>query len=508
MMPMRVTAKSADPMPLLDIAALRRLERAHAADALMERAGSAAAEWALAIRADDARPVLVVAGPGNNGGDAAVVARLLARQGVALCFVAFGDPGGRSPDAAAAFAALAEAGIAIEAALPAGASFSLVVDGLFGVGLTRPLSGEMAAAVMAIQMLAGNGPLLALDCPSGLDAGTGDCPGPAVRATHTLSFIAGKPGLLTGDGPDHVGQLAIDGLGIAETEIAALATGQSVASVVLDEALPRRRQNSHKGDFGSLGILGGAPGMVGAALLAGRAALKLGCGRVYVGLRDDRVAFDPGQPELMLRNPSGLAKAQLDALVCGPGLGTDNVADALLVDILQSPLPLVLDADALTLIAADGLACARLRTRHAATLMTPHPGEAARMLRQPVREIMRDRVAAACRLADEFNAWVALKGCGTVIAAPGGAWWINTSGNPLLASAGTGDVLAGFIGTFLAQRRSPQTALLAGVHLHGLAADSVAARGLHVGMTAGELAGEAALIASRRLAGAPEQQPR
>ena len=238
--------------------------------------------------------------------------------------------------------------------------------------------------------------MLALDCPSGLNAASGEQTGPAVPASVTIAFIAAKPGLYTADGPDLCGEIQIDTLGIPSAEIEALADGRLNELDVLDAVLSPRPKNSHKGDFGSLGILGGAPGMTGAAILAGRAALKIGCGRVFVGLRDERIAFDPYQPELMLRNPSGLAKAPLEALVCGPGLGTDKIADALLIDILQSPLPLVLDADALTLIGADGLAAARLRTRHPFTVITPHPGEAARMLKVPVREIGRDRVAAAC----------------------------------------------------------------------------------------------------------------
>lgn len=487
--------------PLLLPATLRRLEAAHANDTLMERAGLAAAELALQLRQDDARPVLVVAGPGNNGGDAAVVARILGERGIAVTLAMVGDHSRRPADAETAFRKLEGTRAAVVEGVPAPDAAGLIVDGLFGIGLARGLTGPYAEAIAAINSAVDRRriPVLALDCPSGLNAATGERTGPSVRASVTLTYIAAKPGLYTADGPDLCGEVMVDALGISATEIEALADGSLNDAAVLDEVLLPRAKNSHKGDFGSIGILGGAPGMTGAAILAGRSALKIGCGRVFIGLRDDRLAFDPCQPELMLRNPSGLAKAPLDALVCGPGLGTDRVADALLTDILQSPLPLVLDADALTLIGADGLAAARLRTRHPITVITPHPGEAARMLGVSVLELQRDRVGAARQLATEFNVWAALKGCGTVIASPRGPWWINESGNPLLASAGTGDVLAGLVGAFLAQKRAPEAALRAAVLLHGQAADALRARGLALGLVAGELIDEIRHLAAAHL---------
>lgn len=499
-MPIRPATNCA--IPVLNEKALRVLESRHSHDGLMERAGAAAAELALQLRLDDARPVLVVAGPGNNGGDAAVVARRLLERGVAVHLWTVGAQSKRPADADAAFAALSNSSAICSEDAPREMSASLVIDGLFGIGLSRVLSGQYAAAVDEIQGVAARSrcPILALDCPSGLNAETGDKTGPAVRADATISFIACKPGLLTGNGVDLTGDLWLDSLGIADAEVEALAGGHWLGADCLSH-LHARHRNSHKGDFGTLGILGGAPGMTGAAILAGRAALKNGCGRVFVGLRDDGTLFDPVQPELMIRNPSGLAKAPLDALVCGPGLGTDTIADALLTDILQSPLPLVLDADALTLIGADGLATLRLKTRHAPTLVTPHPGEAARMLHRSVREVMRDRVDAALTIAREFNVWAALKGAGTVIASPTGSWWINRTGNPLLASAGTGDVLAGLVGAYLAQGKEPRQALQTAVYLHGLAADRLFERGLRIGLTASELIDEVRAASSDLVVG-------
>ena len=219
-----------------------------------------------------------------------------------------------------------------------------------------------------------------------------------------------------------------------------------------------RPRNSHKGSYGSVGILGGAAGMAGAALLAGRAALRLGSGRVYVGLLDTNVpAFDPAQVELMLRTPEALLTTDLSVLACGPGLGVSPAAHALLLTACTKArtqtVPLVLDADALNLIAAENAAgeasagslTTALAARQAPTLLTPHPAEAARLLNCTTQAIQADRIAAASTIARRFGAWVALKGCGTVIASPDGRWQINPSGNPGLATAGSGDVLTGLI---------------------------------------------------------------
>jgi len=253
--------------------------------------------------------------------------------------------------------------------------------------------------------------------------------------------------------------------------------------------LKPRPRNFHKGMAGSLGILGGASGMTGAALLAGRAALKLGAGRVYAGLLEEHsIKVDMAAPELMLRHADDVLGVDLDAIVAGPGLGASERAATLVGAALASEIPCVLDADALNLIAEDddlGDACAR---RTAETLLTPHPAEAARLLETSVAEVQADRLAAAQRLARSFNAHVVLKGNGSVVVARDGHWFINTSGNPGMASAGMGDVLAGILGALLAQRYTGETALVLGVHLHGAAADALVAAGAGpVGLTAGEL---------------------
>ncbi|MFT3847454.1 MAG: NAD(P)H-hydrate dehydratase [Propionivibrio sp.] len=265
--------------------------------------------------------------------------------------------------------------------------------------------------------------------------------------------------------------------------------GRTVDPGLFADRLRPRVANSHKGNFGNAGILGGTRSMVGAALLAARAALRLGSGRVYVGLLDDYApALDIQQPELMMRSPGKLLATDLTALACGPGMGTSHEAGVILDGVFNLKVPLVLDADALNLVAGEGDLHVVLATRKSPTLLTPHPAEAARLLDCGIAQIQADRVGAARELSSTYNAHVVLKGCGTIIAAPDGDWFVNTSGNPGLATAGSGDVLTGLVVALLAQDWPPLEALLAGVHLHGCAADALVAQGCGpVGLTAGEL---------------------
>ena len=253
------------------------------------------------------------------------------------------------------------------------------------------------------------------------------------------------------------------------------------------DMLKPRPRNFHKGMSGSLAVIGGAAGMAGAALLAGRAALKLGAGRVYVGLLEEQ-SIDPAAPELMLRHPDDVLGLDLDAVVIGPGLGKGERAETLLAAVLASDIPCILDADALNLIAENEdlrKACAR---RTADTLLTPHPAEAGRLLAETTANVQADRLKAARALSANLNAHVVLKGNGSIIAARDGHWYINTSGNPGMASAGMGDVLSGMLGALLAQKYTGETALVLGVHLHGCAADECVRTGQGpVGLTASEL---------------------
>ena len=429
---------------------IRRIEK-EAGDArppLMERAGMAAAEFAGKIALDKSKDILVLAGPGNNGGDAKIAAARLREQFFRVTLA--------------------------EKTPPEEKPWGLIIDGLFGIGLARAIEGDYARLVDYVNARAC--PVLALDVPSGLQSDTGRVLGRAVRATHTLTFIGLKPGLLTLDGPDHCGEITVADLGLKP---------QASAWVASPELFPpsRRPSNFHKGLAGSLGIIGGAAGMTGAALLAGRAALKLGAGRVYVGLLDEQLQVDFGAPELMLRHADDVLGADLQALVVGPGLGQGERAGTLLGAALSSELPCVLDADALNLIAGDAdlrHACAR---RSAETLLTPHPAEAGRLLAEPTAAVQADRVKAARMLAENLNAHVVLKGAGSILVARDGHWFINRTGHSGLASAGTGDVLAGMLGALLAQGYSGETALVLGPHLHGAAAEELA----RVGMSASEL---------------------
>src|SRR5712692_2374767 len=439
-------------LPIYTSPAIRKLEElaAPASGMLMERAGAAAAEFARGICGDTAKSVLVIAGPGNNGGDAFEVAAHLKRWFFRVRLVFSGERDNLSKDARAALAKWEAEGGRLEKDIPGDAHFDLAVDGLFGIGLTRALAGEHAALVGKLNALGAT--VLSLDVPSGINADTGAVMGCAVRASHTLTFIAHKPGLLTLDGPDHCGELRLDTLGLDPVSLLE-PEGLLLDESILAGAIRPRPRNFHKGQAGSVGVLGGAAGMVGAAVIAGRAALKCGAGRIYLGLLTARPPYvDYAQPELMLRKPADvLEKSLLDVLVAGPGMGKSKAAADLLRAALKAPVPLVLDADALNLIAANRALLAAVGKRAAATLLTPHPAEAARLLGEDTRAVQADRVASAQLLAQHYRSFVVLKGNGSVIAAPDGKWWINPSGNPGMASAGMGDALTGMVAALLAQ---------------------------------------------------------
>ncbi len=459
------------PRPVYLTSDIRRIEAAagSVSPPLMERAGAAAAELAATLSPDTGKEALVLAGPGNNGGDARIVARILQEK---FFRVTLADTTNHPPDK----------------------KYNLVIDGLFGIGLARPIEGDYAKLVAYAN--AQGCPVLALDIPSGLHSDTGQVLGCAVRATHTITFIGLKPGLLTLDGPDHCGQVTVSGL---ELKPDSLETGHGwlAEPALFANILKPRLRNFHKGMAGSLAVIGGAAGMAGAAVLAGRAALRLGAGRVYAGLLEEH-ALDPGAPELMLRHPDDALGQDLDVLAIGPGLGQSERASALVGAVLASDLPCVLDADALNLLADDKDLRAACAKRRADTLLTPHPGEAARLLATKIPAVQNDRIAAAQRISGELNAQVVLKGNGSVLVARDGHWFINATGNPGMASAGMGDVLSGMLGALLAQKLSGEAAMVLGVHLHGLAADEA---GAGVGLTASELIEPARRIWNRWLTG-------
>jgi hydroxyethylthiazole kinase-like uncharacterized protein yjeF len=469
----------------LELAALAQQPR----PPLMERAGAALAQLAIAL-APHAQRVWIAAGPGNNGGDGLEAALHLQRSGrqVDLTLHAAANP---PTDAQAALQRAQAAGVAIRvgatAPQPALDANDLAIDALLGIGASRAPDGAIAATIRALN--ASPCPVLAADVPSGLDADTGmalgsDC----VDAQHTLTFLTLKPGLFTASGRDHAGRVWLETLG---SDIAAQASGTAphawLRSLAARGAMSVRRHAQHKGSFGDVAVIGGAAGMSGAALLAARAAHAAGAGRVYVELLDPGsiATLDPLRPELMFRADwSSQADALMSStVVCGCGGG--SVVRSRLPRILSRAGRLVLDADALNAISADTGLATLLRARAAnSTVLTPHPLEAARLLGVTTAHVQADRLRAARELADRHAAIVVLKGSGSVISAPGEPPSINASGNASLASAGTGDVLAGWIGGLWAQgAATPLETVLRAVAEHGAAAEPA-----HVGaLRAGDL---------------------
>lgn len=513
--------KSAGPLPtdfsaLYSVAEIRAIEQSAQADlpagTLMQRAGQASAEAASMIlhrqtgQEADAKiifdaNILVIAGPGNNGGDACDAASRLAESGLQVTVLLLAAPQAEhSAEARQALVRLNQSGAHLEnfSALPAiiQSPWDLVIDGLFGIGLTRPISGIFQSVVEAINAF--SCPVLALDLPSGLDADTGSIVGGciALRATHTISFIGDKPGLHTGHGRDFAGMVLIDNLGIDSIHFGranALLNGTTLFS----HSFRPRPHNTHKGSYGNVKVIGGNQGMQGALVLTGRAALKCGAGKVHVGFLDKPPAYDSEQPELMCRSAHDLEFSDA-VLVCGPGLGTSRGALELVEQTIGSSVPIVLDADALNLIASSQNLKDQLCGRNAFALLTPHPLEAARLLGIQNDDVQANRPAAARALAAALNAVVVLKGSGTVIAQPCGKIVINNTGNPALATAGTGDVLAGVCGAFLAQGVPVWEAALAAVWMHGAAADQLVELGSGpIGLTAGELIPQIRIILNR-----------
>lgn len=410
---------------------------------LMQRAGAAAARLARAV-APHTRRAWVAVGPGNNGGDGLVAAAALRRAGIETHVTLAGDAALLRGDAQHAHAlALAEDLRWTDGAPPGfGGAGDLALDALLGIGGSRAPEGRLAGLIDALNALAC--PVVAIDVPSGIEAGTGRPLGQAcVKATHTLSLLTLKPGLFTGHGRDLCGEVWLDELGVAADR------PDAWLSAAPQEALWQRAHAQHKGSFGDLVVIGGAPGMAGAALLAARAGHAAGAGRTYLGLLDDAgPSLDLERPELMLRpSPWNDALLRDATVVCGCGGGA--AVRAVLPQVIGRAARLVLDADALNAVAADSplrqLLAARGRSGRPSVL-TPHPLEAARLLGSDAATVQADRLRAAQTLAAELHAVVVLKGSGSVIAAPQRLPFINPTGNAALATAGTGDVLAGWLG--------------------------------------------------------------
>ena len=449
--------------PLFDTAASRAIEQAGASQlpphALMQRAGLAVARLALAL-APHGRTVWLACGPGNNGGDGFEAALHLRSWGKNAIVTWCGDEARLPPDARASLQRARAADVRVSPHVPA--EWDLAVDAMLGLGATRPLEGTLAR--WAASMAAAGRPVLAVDLPSGLHADTGG--GQPVRATHTLSLLTLKPGLFTAGGRDAAGEVWFDDLGIAEPAARPTAWLAGPPPELL------RLHASHKGSYGDVAVVGGAAGMGGAALLAATAALHGGAGRVFACLLDPGApGFDPTQPALMLRRWDSL---ELSAMAVACGCGGGDAVRAALPKVLATARALVLDADALNAIAADAQLQSLLKARALRprpTVLTPHPLEAGRLLGCTAAQVQADRLRASRELVQRFGCVVVLKGSGTVIAGPGRTPLLNPTGNARLATAGTGDVLAGLVASHLTAMPDAFDAAAAAVYQHGALAD-------------------------------------
>lgn len=514
-------------LPIFTAEEMRRLDRRAIQDlgipgaTLMENAGRGAAGALLAALPSLGAPrrgarVVLLCGKGGNGGDGFVVARLLRRAGHRPEVFLAAPPGEIAGDAALKLRAMTRAGVGArvvedDAALaPALAAAHVVVDALLGTGARGAPAGLVARLIERVN---GCGrPVVALDVPSGLPADGGPPAGPAVRAALTPTFSGLKRGLVTGPGLEHAGRVTVVDIGIPPEE-----ARRDVATFLVERGdvvahLPDRRRDSHKGTYGHLLVLAGSVGKTGAAALAARAAMRAGAGLVTVATAARVQPVVAGllleaMSEPLADTPAGTVAAAArkrldelsatrDAVAMGPGLGLVDETRALARDLVATlPRPIAVDADALTALAGSP---ETLASAPAPRCLTPHPGEMARLLGVSAAEVQRDRIETARGLAAAWGVHVALKGAGTVIAAPGGRVLVNPTGNAGMASGGTGDVLTGIVGAFLARGLDAEPALAAAVYVHGLAGDVAAERVGEESLVAGDVV-EALPEAFRRL---------
>lgn len=489
-------------MKLLDAATMRALDRFTIEDVgipgivLMEAAGRAVADEALRMLPPVAMisgPVIVLCGPGNNGGDGFVAARHMADAGLDVACLLVARRDDVRGDAATNLAALACFPVAVVEAPddPVGTLARmpppcLVIDAVFGTGLARDVSGPAAAVIDAANALPC--PRLAVDLPSGVHSDSGRILGIAFRADATVTFAAAKIGHFVFPGRAFCGRVFVAPICIPTFAIDRASGAALLDRSCIDNAWPAREPDAYKNRYGHLLVAGGLPGRAGAILLAGTAAARCGAGLVSIAtstraaeriegrcpdLMVEAVLDDTMEPHTVLPVALASAIAGRTAIVAGPGLGTGDASAALLAGLLDSGLPAVLDADALTLVSARRDLATRLGPAH---ILTPHPGEAGRLLGCPAAQVQEDRLAAARKLGERTGAVIVLKGAGTIVASPDGRIAVNASGGPALATAGSGDVLAGMAGALLARGTRAFEAAAAAVHAHGLAGDRACAR--------------------------------
>jgi ADP-dependent NAD(P)H-hydrate dehydratase / NAD(P)H-hydrate epimerase len=478
------------PLTIHSVAQVREMDR-YAIDqlgvpgfTLMTRAGEAALA-ALQVAWPMAEKVLVVCGNGNNAGDGYVLARMARAVHLDVTVLASENPAGLKGDALTAYLAFTAAGgRANQWTADASLAADVIVDALFGTGLSRDLDDAWCKRVAAVN--AAGAPILSIDVPSGIDAQTGQIRGAAIRADRTIVLGGLKIGLYQGAGQDCAGTLVFDDLSLPK-DVAERAghVAERIDTPLLRAALPQRRRAAHKGDYGHVLVLAGGLGMAGAARLAGEACLRSGAGRVTVATRAANVAaITAGRPELMtcaVESSEDLVPLlkKIDLIAVGPGLGQDAWAQSVFAAAMGAGKPLVVDADALHFVATSGVF-------RQDWILTPHPGEAARLLGTTPALIQADRVAAARKLADRYGGVAVLKGAGTVVDRSGAVPQVCDYGNPGMATAGMGDVLTGVIAAMVAQTPDLWTAARAGVLAHAMAGDAAARRGER-GLLAGDV---------------------
>lgn len=473
------------PRPLYTAAQTRELDRRAIASgingyALMTRAGQAAFHL-LRERWPTAARIVVLAGPGNNGGDGYVLARLAWNQHLDVHVLTVGNHDPLTGEAAEAASDATRARVPEKSWAGVLPDADVYVDALFGTGLNKPPAGDFAAAIAALNR--SGKPVLALDLPSGVQADTGAELGEAVHADATISFIGLKAGLLTGRGPAFTGELFFSDLAVpASVYEGTVPVARRLVATDLEQ-LPARARDAHKGSHGHVLVVGGDHGMAGAVALTAEAALRSGAGLVSVATRPEHTAMlTTRRPELMCRGVSTAADlkpllARADVVVLGPGLGQAEWGSALFGAVLDCRLPLVVDADALNLLATQP------EVRDSWTL-TPHPGEAARLLGITTAAVQADRFAALRELQKRYGGSVVLKGAGSLVADADGTA-LCPYGNPGMGTAGMGDVLAGVIAALQAQHLPRPAAH--GVLLHALAGDAAARAGGERGLVASDL---------------------
>lgn len=451
---------------------------------LMQRAGVAALEL-LRVRWPRARRIAVVCGPGNNGGDGYAIARLAHASGLVPVVIGVGEAQKMKGEAASARKSCQSAGIAMQDfRAEALAGNEIIVDAMLGTGLEREVNGEWRAVVEAINR--SRLPVLAVDVPSGLHADTGRVMGVAVKAQATMTFIGLKAGLFTGAGREHGGDIFFNDLGVpADIFTKIPANVRRLTETSLHGLLRERRRDMHKGEAGHVLVIGGDRGMPGAALLAGEAAYRAGAGLVMLATHPDHAAqLGAARPELIVHGVHSARElrpllARAHVIAAGPGLGQGKWGNALFGAALDASIPMVVDADALNGLAADPL-------MHGDWILTPHPGEAARLLGMTTAEIQADRFAAVRELVASYGGVCVLKGAGTLIASLyNGVVTVCDRGNPGMATGGMGDVLTGTIAGLRAQGLSSPDAAQLGVWVHAAAGDAAAAG--EIGMLASDL---------------------